>query len=87
MSNKVVILTDSTCDLSEELLTKYDIKFFPLHVNFGTDSYDDITQIKPKEMFEKINSTGSLPTTAAASLGEIINVFKIFINIYIINTI
>lgn len=80
MSNKVVILTDSTCDLSEELLTKYDIKFFPLHVNFGTDSYDDITQIKPKEMFEKINSTGSLPTTAAASLGEIINVFKKYLD-------
>lgn len=80
MSNKVVILTDSTCDLSEELLNKYDIKFFPLHVNFGTDSYDDITQIKPKEMFEKINSIGALPTTAAASLGEIINVFKKYLD-------
>ena len=79
MSNKVVIITDSTCDLGEELLNKYDIKFFPLHVNFGTDSYDDITQIKPKEMFEKINSTGTLPTTAAASLGEIMNVFKTYL--------
>ena len=79
MSNKVVIITDSTCDLGEELLNKYDIKFFPLHVNFGTDSYDDITQIKPKEMFEKINSTGTLPTTAAASLGEMMNVFKTYL--------
>ena len=47
MSNKVVILTDSTCDLGEELLNKYDIKVIPLHVNFGTETYDDIIQIKP----------------------------------------
>lgn len=76
MSNKVVILTDSTCDLGEELLNKYDIKLIPLHVNFGTDSYDDILQIKPKEMFQKIKETGNLPTTSAASLGEMMNFFE-----------
>ena len=39
MSNKVVILSDSTCDLGEDLLKKYNIFVIPLHVNFDNESY------------------------------------------------
>lgn len=80
MSNKVVILTDSTCDLGKELIAKYDIKVVPLHVNFGTDSYCDIEEINPTEMFAKIKETDTLPTTSAASLGEMMNFFKKYLD-------
>ena len=39
--NKVLILTDSTCDLTDEIIKQYDIKVIPLHITFGEQSYDD----------------------------------------------
>ncbi len=80
MSNKVAILTDSTCDLGKELLQKYDIKVIPLHVNFGTESYQDLFEISSKEMYDKIQETGNLPTTSAASLGEMMEFFKKYLD-------
>ncbi len=80
MSNKVAILTDSTCDLGKELLQKYDIKVIPLHVNFGTESYQDLFEISSKEMYDKIKETGNLPTTSAASLGEMMEFFKKYLD-------
>lgn len=36
--NKVAILSDSTCDLSKELLEQYNIDTIPLHVSFDEES-------------------------------------------------
>ena len=41
MNRKVIIASDSTCDLSKELIAKYDVKILPLHIIFGEDSYED----------------------------------------------
>lgn len=35
MENKVIIAADSTCDLSPELIEKYNIEIIPLPVNLG----------------------------------------------------
>ena len=37
----VKIISDSTCDLSEELIKMYDVKILPLHVMLGEDEYED----------------------------------------------
>lgn len=79
MSNKVVIITDSTCDLGQELLTKYNIKLFPLHVCFGQESFLDGEEIQLAELYKKVEETGNLPTTSAASYGEIRKFFKQYI--------
>lgn len=44
--NKVAILSDSTCDLSKELLEQYNIDTIPLHVSFDEESYKDGVDIK-----------------------------------------
>ena len=38
---KIKITADSTCDLSEELLKKWDIALMPMHILMGEDSYLD----------------------------------------------
>lgn len=38
--NKIIVMTDSTCDLSNELIKQHDIKVFPLHVTFPNESND-----------------------------------------------
>ena len=35
----VKIIADSTCDLSQDLLIKYDISILPLHVLLGEEEY------------------------------------------------
>ncbi len=80
MSNKVVIITDSTSDLGVELLNKYDIKSFPLHVTFENESYDDGIDINLEQLYAKVEESGKLPKTAAASHGEITNFFKKYLD-------
>ena len=47
----VKIIADSTCDLSPELLKRYDIDIIPLHILLGTDEYKDGLTITPEEIF------------------------------------
>ena len=37
----IKIISDSTCDLSPELIAKYDIDILPLHILLGEDEYED----------------------------------------------
>lgn len=46
----VKIISDSTCDLSEELLKRYDITILPLHILLGEEEYLDGVNITPQEI-------------------------------------
>ena len=41
MEKKIVIAADSTCDLSAELIERYDVKLVPLKVHLGNGEYID----------------------------------------------
>lgn len=77
--NKVIICTDSTCDLSEELVKQYDIKIIPLHITFDDKSYDDRIDINLEELYERVETTGEMPKTAACSPSEFIKFLKPYI--------
>ncbi|EGT5618747.1 DegV family protein [Clostridium perfringens] len=62
--NKIKIITDSTCDLSKEIIEKYDIDVMPMLINFGEESYLDGVEIKVDSMMERIEREDALPTTA-----------------------
>lgn len=67
---KIKILSDSTCDLSSELLSKYDITLVPLTVVKGDQQYKDGVTITPTDIFAHVASGGALCSTAANSIGE-----------------
>lgn len=73
--NKIKLVADSTCDLSEELIKKYDIKIIPLYVNFNEESYRDGVDIDTETLYQKVKELGMLPKTAAISLGVFIEEF------------
>ena len=73
---KIKITADSTCDLTPELVRKYDITVTPLTVNCGGESYLDGVEIAPDALYEKIAATGKLSTTAAVNVSEYIDVFS-----------
>ena len=63
---KIKITADSTCDLSEELLKKWDIALMPMHILMGEDSYLDGVTVHPADVFAYVNQGGKMPKSAAA---------------------
>ncbi|MBQ6884476.1 MAG: DegV family protein [Clostridia bacterium] len=72
---KIIISSDSTCDLSAELKERYDIRIIPLGVTLGDKVYRDGIDITPDEIYAHHTNTGELPKTTAANVGECIDYF------------
>lgn len=72
----IKIMADSTCDLSEEVIAKYDIDVVPLTVVIDGENYRDRIDIQPDEIYEKLPTMSELPTTAMPSPSAYINVFE-----------
>jgi len=65
----IKIVTDSTVDLSPELIQEYGIEIVPLVVEIGGKTYQDRIEITQQRLFELVKEVGELPKTAAPSLG------------------
>ena len=63
----IKIISDSTSDLSKELIEKYDIAILPLQVNLGDESRFDGVDIQPDEIYAWADKNGKTPTTSAPS--------------------
>ncbi|MDF2522115.1 MAG: fatty acid-binding protein DegV, partial [Clostridia bacterium] len=77
--NKVKIFTDSTCDLSKQMLDEYDITMVPLYVTFNDSSYKDTVDMNTADLYEKVNELGVLPKTSAPTPADFIQAFKPYI--------
>jgi DegV family protein with EDD domain len=78
--SKIKLFTDSTCDLTDEILEKYDISVVPLYVHFNDDAFKDRIEINTEELYKKVDEYGILPMTAAPSPGDFYNAFKPFVD-------
>jgi len=61
---KIVISTESTCDLSKELIEKNNISVIPYSVILGDDVVTDNADV-PAKIFEYVETTKKLPKTSA----------------------
>lgn len=72
---RVKIISDSTCDLSPELLARYDIAITPLCVIMDGKEYHDGVDITPADIFAHVDGGGDLCSTAAVSQFEYTQIF------------
>lgn len=70
MRGNVIIASDSTCDLSQELIGRYQIQILPLMVNLGDAFYADGVDITPDDIYAHYEKTGQLPKTSAANIAD-----------------
>ena len=72
------IITDSTCDLSKELIEKCNIRVIPLHVSFPGDDteYLDGVNINSEQLYDLAKKLNVLPKTGAVNVVEFIKVFE-----------
>ena len=72
----VKIIADSTCDLSKELLEKYEISILPLHIVLGDKEYKDGLEILPDEIYAWSDANKEAPKTSAASISDAMELFE-----------
>lgn len=72
---KIAITAESTIDLSNELLEKYNIKTTPFTVTLGEKSYKD-GEITSSEIIKYVDENGILPKTSAVNVFQYETFFK-----------
>lgn len=71
----VYVSSDSTCDLSRELIEKYRIGITPLYIVMGDRSLKDGVECSPADIFAAVESSGQLCSTAAVSMADYMDFF------------
>lgn len=76
----VKIISDSTCDLSQDLLKKYDIDIIPLHIVKGDEELEDGPQVDIEALYEWADENKTTPKTSAPSFETAMNVLKPYLD-------
>lgn len=66
----IAVITDSTCDIPDELIEKYGIIVVPQYIIWGDQQYRDRVDMQPVEFYERLTTDKERPTTAQASVGD-----------------
>lgn len=74
-SMRYQITSDSTCDLSPELLQRYNIRLLPLYVNMDGKTLRDGVDVRPDDIYAHVSAGGGLPKTAAVNLADYVRMF------------
>ena len=72
----VKIIADSTCDLSRELIEKYDIEILPLFIVLDDQEFTDGEGISPDEIYRWSDEHNTTPKTAAISIERTTEAFR-----------
>ncbi|MCI7180399.1 MAG: DegV family protein [Schaedlerella sp.] len=72
----VKIVSDSTCDLSEGLLERYQISILPLHIVLGEQEFDDGKGITSDEIYRWSDENKTTPTTSAPAITDAMNMIN-----------
>ncbi len=72
MSN-IAIITDTTCDLPEEILKQYNINVLPFRIIYKDREYRDKFEITPEEVYN--NLANEIPTSSMPSMDDMEEMF------------
>ena len=77
---KIRIVADSTCDLTKDLLERYEIAVIPLCIVMYEKSYYDGEEVKPDDIYAWADANKTTPKTAAVTFEKAIEVLKPFMD-------
>jgi DegV family protein with EDD domain len=72
----VRIITDTMCDVPNDMADRYNIRIMPLTVHFGSETFKDGIEISKEEFYSKLEVSDELPTTSQVPPIEFLEAFK-----------
>lgn len=73
---KIALVTDSTCDLDQELIDRYQINMLPININFGENHYLDKITIQPEHFYRLLSESEDHPKTAQVNEKAFTNLYS-----------
>ena len=65
--DKIIVSSDSTCDLTPEIIEKYGIKICPISILLGDKEYHDTIDVNAEQVIDFVKQNKVLPKTSAIS--------------------
>jgi DegV family protein with EDD domain len=75
-TENTAIVLDSTSDYPEAPARFPNMRFVPLYVRFGDETYRDYVELGPSEFFEKLRTSPVLPATAQPTPQDFLSVYE-----------
>jgi DegV family protein with EDD domain len=72
----VRVVTDTACDLPDDILNELGIGLVPLRIRFGSEEFVDRIELSTKEFWARCSSFDGLPETSAPSPGQFKEAFE-----------
>ena len=66
---RIRVVTDSACDIPEEIARRLEIDIVSLSIRFGDEEFTDRVDLSPEEFWAKCKASKTLPETSAPSPG------------------
>jgi DegV family protein with EDD domain len=73
---KIALVTDSTCDISEDIIDKYQISMLPINISFGDNNYLDKITIKPEQFYKLLDENPEYPKSSQVNETAFINLYS-----------
>jgi DegV family protein with EDD domain len=73
---KIALVTDSTCDLSQELIDNYQLNMLPININFGENHYLDKVTIQPEQFYTLLEENHDYPKSAQVNEKAFVNLYS-----------
>jgi fatty acid kinase fatty acid binding subunit len=75
-TENTAIVLDSTSDYPEAPARFPNMRFVPLYVRFGDDTYRDYVELGPAEFYEKLRTSPVTPATAQPTPQDFVTVYE-----------
>ena len=72
----VRIVTDSSCDLTDEEIAAHGVEVVPLTIRFGDEELEDRSELSVEEFYARLAGSAVLPETAAPAPGKFEAAFR-----------
>jgi DegV family protein with EDD domain len=73
---KIALVTDSTCDLNEDILDDYQIHMLPVNISFGDNNYLDKITITPDQFYRMLNDSPDYPKSSQPNEKSFVNLYS-----------
>ena len=73
---KIALVTDSTCDLSQNIIDNYQINMLPININFGENHYLDKVTIQPEQFYTLLKENKDTPKSSQVNEKSFTNLYS-----------